>query len=1092
MTLAELLESRFRADTRFRGAAYISDDCVTIAHVTAAEIQITVDDESEFDTVLRRKEGATDIEFECTCRQFERGGVCKHLWGSILAADNAGYIDPSSRPGNFLPFLAPTRASRLNLDDDLYGEDLPPGVMPGSPEVALIDRPLWETQLDGLSQKMSARTGGATQVQRERRVFYEVDIEASHEAGQLVLQTSQQQRRAAGDWGKVKPLRISPDRLVQIETAEDRRFLSLLSGGVPERSAWQQKQQQSSGAAHRFTVPYELAALLVSDLCASGKLRFTEEETPLVWDEGEPWEFSLVVTDTPDDAGYYMRPRVVRGDDELPEEDLRLMVAGGFVFTPTTVARLDDFDAFDWMKLLDSTDGFEVPKDSGTELVDQLFKMPAVPRLELPKDLQLEEVEATPQPVMTIFMPSGPSWRRDQVTGEVGFDYAGSLIRHRSRQHTVVQTEKRQCVTRDRSQEASRLVDVETAGWKHLVDHGLGRDVEIKTGELAGSVRSLINLGWQVRADGQAVQQAGKVKFKVKSDIDWFDVDADVDFDGRKVGFPKLLAALKRGDTTVRLDDGSLGIMPEEWLAQFGLLSGLGTKNEEGLRFSNNQAALLDALLTAQDDVDYDTRFLELRDQLRAFDGVALRDEPHGFEGELREYQKMGLGWLHFLRDFRFGGCLADDMGLGKTVQVLATLSEYHMSDSKLPPTLIVVPRSLMFNWMQECERFTPHLTVLEYTGPDREDLRPMFPKTNIILTTYGTLRRDAVELREMQFSYIVLDEAQTIKNPASQVARASRLLNAKHRIALSGTPIENSLGDLWSIFEFLNPGMLGRSKAFRDHTTNPDDTSGRAMLSRGLRPFILRRSKQQVAAELPEKLEETIYCEMESEQRELYDELRVHYRDSLLGVIAKDGINKSRMHVLEALLRLRQAACHPALLDKHGEDEASAKLDYLAPRLEELIAEGHKALVFSQFTSMLSLVRNRLDKMEMPYEYLDGRTRNRRECVERFQSDPDCSVFLISLKAGGLGLNLTAADYVFLLDPWWNPAVEAQAVDRAHRVGQQRPVFAYRLICRDTVEEKIAQLQKKKRDLADAILEADNSGILKDLSMEDLEMLLS
>ncbi|MFK7819896.1 MAG: DEAD/DEAH box helicase, partial [Planctomycetaceae bacterium] len=596
--------------------------------------------------------------------------------------------------------------------------------------------------------------------------------------------------------------------------------------------------------------------------------------------------------------------------------------------------------------------------------------------------------------------------------------------------------------------------------------------------------RSLIDLGWQVRADGQTVQQAGKVKFKVKSDIDWFDLEAQVDFDGHSVAFPTLLAALKRGDTTVRLDDGSLGIMPEEWLAQFGLLSGLGTKNEEGLRFSNNQAAILDALLAAEENVDYDDRFKSLSDQLRGFDGVELRREPHGFDGELRDYQKMGLGWLHFLKDFRFGGCLADDMGLGKTVQVLAMLSEYHMADSTLPPTLIVVPRSLMFNWSQECERFTPHLTVMEYTGADREELRPLFQKHNLVLTTYGTLRRDAVELREMDFSYIVLDEAQTIKNPASQVARASRLLKASHRIALSGTPIENSLGDLWSIFEFLNPGMLGRSKAFRDHTSNPEDTSSRAMLSRGLRPFILRRSKQQVAAELPEKLEETIYCEMEADQRKLYDELRVHYRDSLLGVIEKDGINKSRMHVLEALLRLRQAACHPALLDKHGEAEASAKLDYLCPRLEELIAEGHKALVFSQFTSMLSLVRTRLDDLGMQYEYLDGRTRNRKDCVNRFQTDDDCSVFLISLKAGGLGLNLTAADYVFLLDPWWNPAVEAQAVDRAHRVGQQRPVFAYRLICRDTVEEKIAQLQKKKRELADAIREADNSGILKDLSV--------
>lgn len=1091
MTLAELLENRFRADTRFRGASYISEDCVTVSHVTVAEIQVTVDDEDEFDTIIRRQEEKGDVEFECTCRQFESSGVCKHLWGSILAADREGYVDPASRPGNILPFLAPDRKPALSFGPDELYDDADYAIGGAGGGASVIDRPRWEQQLESLSEQITTRANGAVKAQRERRVYYEIDLEASHEARQIVLQTSQQQRRAAGDWGKLKPLRVSAERLAQIETAEDRRFLSLLGGGVPERSAWQQRQQQSSGAVHRFTVPFDLASLLIPDLCRSGKLRFTEEDTPLEWSDEEPWELSLRLVETPEGEGYYLRPRVVRDDEELPEEDIRLLVAGGFVFTHTHVARLEDFEAFDWMNLVDADEAFEVPKDAGTDLVDRMFSMPTVPRLELPSELQLEEVQADPHPVLTIFMPGGPVWRRDQVTGEIGFDYNGSIVRHVSRQHTIVQSEQRVCIPRNRVAEAARLGDLEAAGFRRLTDHGLGRDVEIRTSDLASAVRTMIDLGWQVRADGHAVQQAGRVRFRVKSDIDWFDVEADVDFDGRSVAFPKLLAALKRGDSTVRLDDGSLGLLPEEWLSQFGLLTGLGTGSEDGLRFSNNQAALLDALLAGQEAVDYDARFVELRDQLRAFDGVETQEEPDGFSGELREYQKVGLGWLSFLRNFRFGGCLADDMGLGKTVQVLAALAEFHR-DNKRPPSLIVVPRSLMFNWLQECERFTAGLKVLEYTGPDREELRPSFEKHHVVLTTYGTLRRDAVSLRERKFSYIVLDEAQTIKNPASQVARASRLLHADHRVALSGTPIENSLGDLWSIFEFLNPGMLGRSKAFRDHTSNPEDTEGRTLLSRGLRPFILRRSKQQVAAELPEKLEETIYCEMDSEQRELYDELRMHYRDSLLGVVARDGLNKSRMHVLEALLRLRQAACHPALLDKQGAEESSAKLDYLCPRLEELIAEGHKALVFSQFTSMLSIVRSHLDNRGIVYEYLDGRTRNRKAHVERFQDDPECPVFLISLKAGGLGLNLTAADYVFLLDPWWNPAVEAQAVDRAHRVGQQRPVFAYRLICRNTVEEKIAQLQKQKRDLADAILEADNSGILKDLSVEDLEMLLS
>jgi SNF2 family DNA or RNA helicase len=322
-------------------------------------------------------------------------------------------------------------------------------------------------------------------------------------------------------------------------------------------------------------------------------------------------------------------------------------------------------------------------------------------------------------------------------------------------------------------------------------------------------------------------------------------------------------------------------------------------------------------------------------------------------------------------------------------------------------------------------------------------------------------------------------------------VAKAARLLQAQHRIALSGTPIENHLGDLWSIFEFLNPGMLGRSSVFKLYAADSTDDQSRKVLSQGLKPFVLRRTKRQVATELPDKFEETIYCKMGRRQRQLYEELRDHYRDSLLGLIRDQGMGKSRMHVLEALLRLRQAACHPALLNRGEAEEAFAKLDVLVPHLEELIEEGHKSLVFSQFTSLLAVVKHHLDRKHIRYAYLDGQTRKRKQVVEEFQNSPDVPVFLISLKAGGLGLNLTAAEYVFLLDPWWNPAVEAQAIDRAHRVGQTRQVFAYRLICRDTVEEKILELQKHKRDLADAILE-EKGTMLKDLTAEDVQMLLS
>jgi SNF2 family DNA or RNA helicase len=513
---------------------------------------------------------------------------------------------------------------------------------------------------------------------------------------------------------------------------------------------------------------------------------------------------------------------------------------------------------------------------------------------------------------------------------------------------------------------------------------------------------------------------------------------------------------------------------------------------------------LLDALLTAQPEARCDALFTQLRDELRSFAGIQALEPPAGFRGELRPYQKDALGWFQFLRRFGFGGCLADDMGLGKTVQVLALLearrglrerssSEGVPPPSRVGPSLAVVPRSLIFNWKQEAARFAPQLRVLDHTGTSRVTDLGRFEDYDLVLTTYGTLRNDAVDFRDVRFDYLILDEAQAIKNADSVSAKSVRLLQADHRLALSGTPIENHLGELWSLFEFLNPGMLGTASVLKmahGAARNPDEET-RKLLSRALRPFILRRTKEQVVRELPPKVEQTLHCDLDAPQRRLYDQLRDHYRATLLKQVQTDGVGRAQIRILEALLRLRQAAIHPGLLDKEQVSKSSAKLDVLLPRVLEVIEEGHKTLVFSQFTGMLAILRQHLERAGVPYEYLDGKTRDRQACVERFQTEPECKLFLISLKAGGVGLNLTAAQYVFLLDPWWNPAVEAQAIDRAHRIGQARQVFAYRLIARGTVEEKVLELQNTKRELADAIV-GGNEGLMRNLRSEDLELLLS
>ena len=583
------------------------------------------------------------------------------------------------------------------------------------------------------------------------------------------------------------------------------------------------------------------------------------------------------------------------------------------------------------------------------------------------------------------------------------------------------------------------------------------------------------------------------------------DFQMEVTLDGERLSAAEIRDLLKNSEGLalirgrwVEVDRERLGHM----LERFREIESAAAKN--GLSFQEAVRLLAGANVGSADDAGEERAewsqvaagewLGEMLRGLRSPEGLAQVDPGAALKATLRPYQQVGVRWLYLLAKLGLGACLADDMGLGKTIQVLALL-ESRRGPKKKPraPSLVVAPRSLIHNWIEEARRFTPQLRVLDYTGQQRNEQFGNFENCDLVMTTYGTLRRDIGRLKDFDFNYCVLDEAQSIKNADSHSAKACRLLRARHRLAMTGTPVENHLGELWSLFEFLNPGMLGRSAALKRLSASAPgkDPAAIEALAKGLRPFLLRRTKEQVLSELPEKTEQTLYCQLEKKQRKLYDDLRNHYRDLLTKRIDSVGLKKSKIQVLEALLRLRQAACHPGLIDPKQAGQPSAKLEALLEQLKEVLAEGHKALVFSQFTSLLAIVRKELDRRAIAYEYLDGKTRNRKEKVDRFQENPACPLFLISLKAGGLGLNLTAADYVFILDPWWNPAVEAQAVDRAHRIGQTRRVFAYRLIARDTVEEKILELQRHKQKLAEAIVSADNS-LIRSLTADDLRWLLS
>ncbi len=577
----------------------------------------------------------------------------------------------------------------------------------------------------------------------------------------------------------------------------------------------------------------------------------------------------------------------------------------------------------------------------------------------------------------------------------------------------------------------------------------------------------------------------------------WFNLDIEIEYDGQSVALEKIWKAWTKGKRYVQLKDGSYASLPETWLEKIAHklhALGLDISKPPQQKFQQFEAPILDSLLDDFPTVHTDSFWNNLRDKIRNFQEVRTIDPPKGLNAELRAYQQQGISYLNFLSEYGFGGILADEMGLGKTVQTLAFIQ--HMFEHKFEgPNLIVVPTSVLPNWDREAEKFVPDLSRLIIYGTRRENMFKQISSANIVITTYALLRRDLEEFEKYEFNTIILDEAQNIKNPNTITARSVRHINARMRLCLSGTPIENNLFELWSLFEFLMPGFLGSQHSFQRGIVKPikdGDTETLDYLRTRVRPFILRRTKSEVAKDLPPKVESVTCCALDEAQAELYTALAHKLKAQVLADVDEKGIGKSQMSILDALLKLRQICCHPRLLkiDIPGfsNNLPSGKFDAFKNMVMDIVEGGHKVLVFSQFVQMLHIIRQWLQASEIPYCYLDGGSKNRFEQVDLFNNDPNIPIFLISLKAGGTGLNLTSADYVIHYDPWWNPAVESQATDRTHRIGQTRQVFSYKLICQNTVEEKILKLQEAKRGVAEAIIPGQDA--LHSLTREDLEML--
>ena len=526
------------------------------------------------------------------------------------------------------------------------------------------------------------------------------------------------------------------------------------------------------------------------------------------------------------------------------------------------------------------------------------------------------------------------------------------------------------------------------------------------------------------------------------------------------------------------------------------MLFRVGEGKTNSLKLSRYHLSVVDELYENRDENELVVELEEKYQRLREFDKINDVEPPEHLQHVLRPYQVAGYQWLNYLHEINWGGILADDMGLGKTVQALSFLEKYRSRHGKLK-ALVVCPTTLIYNWENEIKKFTPSLSYHIHHGGQRSRSKDELMNYEVTITTYGTLRSDIKLFVSIEFDYIILDESQAIKNPSSKVTRAASLLNAKHRLCMSGTPLQNNTFDIFAQMNFLNPGLLGTMEFFRQEFSIPIDKFGeedrKEHLRKILYPFILRRTKEQVAKDLPEKQEMVLFCEMEDEQRKIYDAYRNDYRNQILGTIESQGIQRSQLTILQGLMKLRQICDSPAILNEAEKFENhSIKLEELTREITENIGT-HKALIFSQFLGMLALIKRKLTELGVKFEYFDGSTSapDREKAIQSFQNDESIRVFLISLKAGGVGLNLTAADYVYIVDPWWNPAVEQQAIDRTHRIGQTKNIFAYRMICKDTIEDKILQLQEKKRSLAKELI-ADDATFVKSLTKEDVEYLFS
>ena len=1087
MTFYDRCAHLFFDQTRQRGSEYLSQGHVEMVTSNDHVILLNVFGGQTY-TVTLSKELDGDskcVMGSCSCPHYQSGNFCKHIWASLLYMEGHPFLEMSPRPTRLVAFH----------DHDYDDED---DEMDDPQDFEDIDGPeatSWQRNMKIFQKEMETQK---TQRQRYiqtngkyRELYYvlRMDEEKGHDDTYLNLCIFQCERGANGKFGKIKHFTTTWTNGIlinHIPNGQDLRILSKYEANIEPLDDY--GYYRSSNEA-RLRLPHDLALDALEEIASTGRLVTLDEGRrhnhrnfrPLtfikesctfqakVGREGDHWILSGVFLRGSEEISHSVCDTVLR--------PVNFFVYDGVLSPFNTSPELDRF-----LSIIIRRGNLKLPVENCNELRGLISEYIGIANTVFDDSFGIQKRLVKGVPVFEMALG------RDAISGSLFFMYDG--VKHAPLSPKDIDEQKEEDVFLKKDIDHERHFIDKIDSMPSLRNSKFDDSYAIDDGDFFNTIKSLEKLGIEIRAEDKKVVLSSTVSPSVASGIDWFELDCKIEFEDAKFFLPEIIAKAKENRRFIKLGNGALGILPDKWFDQYRRLKDFSLKEKDGkLLFGKSQGMILDALLQDQ-NVKADKPYSDMIKSLKKYTKFKEISPSKNFLGTLRPYQKTGLSWLKSLQDISLGGCLADDMGLGKTIQVLALLQKRkYIKDKCSGTSCIIVPKSLVYNWESEIRRFTPDLDVHVHAGIEREVDEKTFKKHDIILMTYGILRRDIGCLREFPFDYAILDEAQAIKNDASHVAKASCLLNASHRLALTGTPLENHLGELFSIFKFLLPGILHKKIASYGSIKELNDTS--ALILKGLRPFILRRSKESVLKELPEKVESVVYCQMNAKQEREYNKVKNYYRTQLSKKIQVEGMKKSKIQILEALTRLRQVACHPKLLDPSAKSLESGKMETLTEQISTIQREGKKALVFSQFVSMLSLVRNKLDDIAISYSYLDGKTRNRQKVIEEFKSDPDISVFLISLKAGGTGLNLTEASFCFILDPWWNPAVEGQAIDRAHRIGQTNKVMAYKLISKNTVEEKILQLQNKKKKLYGDVL-FDNESFLRKMTFKDMSYLFS